>query len=131
MLADILHNIADHTDTLLKVLKEQSLDQEFVGRMEQHILLEEKENSEKLVKILEETDDPIVKKLLDHSYFIQKVIEDKGIPRELKEELLDHFMEEHEEWQITEDTTNKVSNSTTQKSGSEWTVGPMWTPGGN
>ena len=128
MLADILHNIADHTDTLLKVLREPGLDQEFVGRMEEHILLEEKENSEKLKELITDDSEPIVKKLLDHSYFIQKVIEDRGIPKELKEELLDHFMEEHQEWQIADDTS---SSGTSSNSDTGWTVGPMWTPGGN
>lgn len=103
MLADILHNIADHTDTLLRVLREAQLDPEFVQRLENHILLEEKENARKLESlspVSPQGSDPLVKKLKDHSYFIQRMIEDRTIPRDLKEELLDHFTEEHQEWQV-------------------------------
>ncbi|HMP51772.1 MAG TPA: hypothetical protein PKD05_09470 [Candidatus Melainabacteria bacterium] len=148
-LANVLHNIADHTDTLLRFLKEEGLDPEFVTRMEQHIFLEEKENSRQLKTIAQHESDPVVQKLIDHSYFIQKMITDKSISRELKLELLDHFMEEHQEWQVGSDpyhdgkpfVESQVSKGTMTESGqpqsgnlksienSGWTVGPMWGEG--
>ena len=151
-LANVLHNIADHTDTLLRFLKEEGLDPEFVSRMEQHIFLEEKENSRQLKTISQHESDPVVQKLIDHSYFIQKMITDKSISRDLKLELLDHFMEEHQEWQVGNDpypaksetnsfVESQVSKGTLTESGSSqsghlksiensgWTVGPMWGEG--
>jgi hypothetical protein len=160
VLADILHNIADHTDTLLRVLREPELDSEFVSRLEQHILLEEMENAKRLQSLESESQDPLVKKLVDHNYFIQKLITDSSIPKDLKEELLDHFMEEHQEWQMenpgmhvhdnsttiaessntshnsdthnsdTQNTNTHNTNTQSEETSISWTVGPMWQQGG-
>lgn len=148
-LANVLHNIADHTDTLFRFLNEEGLDPEFVRRMEEHILKEEKENSHRLNQLVNEDSDPVVSKLLDHSYFIQKMISDKSISKDLKIELLDHFMEEHQEWQVGEGAPHKPGagfkegsvsvgkfNQIESLEGNEpqisgWTVGPMWGQGDN
>ncbi len=139
-LANVLHNIADHTDTLLRFLKEEGLDPEFVKRMENHIFLEEKENSVALKQLSVDSDDPILQKLIDHSYFIQKMIKDPTIARDLRIELLDHFMEEHQEWQVEHKANFGFTEAQAQKQKTEesakneahdkgWTVGPMWGQG--
>lgn len=143
-LANVLHNIADHTDTLLRFLKEDGLDPEFVKRMENHIYLEEKENSVALKQLSDHSDEPILQKLLDHSYFIQKMIKDQSIARDLRIELLDHFMEEHQEWQTEHKADFGFTEAKAQVQKSEdvksdgahhegfskgWTVGPMWGQG--
>ncbi len=97
-LGDILHNIADHTDTILHVLNEPNLPSDVVQRMNDHILLEEKENSAKLEEIHRNNPTPLTQKLLDHSFFIQKMLQGQNMSVALKRELLDHFAEEHLEW---------------------------------
>lgn len=119
-LANILHNIADHTQTLWYLLNDQSIAPDIAGRLKQHILLEEKENSSRLQAMIDSDRSPLTQKLLDHSYFIQRIIEDDTMPFELRKELLDHFNEEHQEWKI-----ELVSNSDNRK----WTVGPLWPQG--
>jgi len=121
MLGEILHNIGDHAKALLRMLQEPGLNEEFATRMYEHINLEEKENTEKLILISKDNSNALVRKLLDHSFFIQKMIEDDSIPLDLKIELLDHFMEEHAEW---ERDFKRDGQSTS------WTVGPIWNQGG-
>lgn len=99
-LGDILHNIADHTDTILHVLNEPALPADVVQRMNAHILLEEKENSAKLEELHRANPTPLTQKLLDHSFFIQKMLQGQYMSIELKKELLDHFAEEHLEWRM-------------------------------
>ncbi len=97
-LGEILHNIADHTETILHVLNEPNLAADVVQRMNDHILLEEKENSAKLEEIHRSNPTTLTQKLLDHSFFIQKMLSGPTMSLALKKELLDHFAEEHLEW---------------------------------
>jgi hypothetical protein len=75
------------------------MDSVFLNRMFEHIYFEEQENTTELQQLPEAQSNPLVKKLLDHSYFLQKMLKDTSIPVDIKQELLDHFMEEHVEWQ--------------------------------
>ncbi|PZM81490.1 MAG: hypothetical protein DKT66_19990 [Candidatus Melainabacteria bacterium] len=67
-------------------------------RMFAHILLEEKENTTKLEEIHGAGPTLLTQKLLDHSFFIQRMLQEQAMSIDLKRELLDHFMEEHLEW---------------------------------
>lgn len=96
---EILHNIADHTETLLRLLNQPGLDEGFRQRMLDHIGLEEAENAKLLEELHSSSPNVLTQKLLDHSFFIKKMISDPSIPLDLKQELLDHFGEEHREWQ--------------------------------
>lgn len=117
-LADILHNIADHTQTLLHLLNDESVAPDITERLKRHMLLEEHENTS-LLQNLEPSS--ITQKLLDHSFFIQRMMQEEAMSKELKLELLDHFMEEHQDWM-----TEISADSSTRR----WTVGPMWPQGG-
>lgn len=119
-LAEILHNIADHTETIFHLLAQPTLDQDFSRRVAEHIFFEEEENTLKLKELQGSDPAPLVRKLLDHSYFLQKIIRDESIPLDLKNELLHHFMEEHQEWQAELRPQGPERN---------WTVGPMWPKG--
>ncbi|MCE7868858.1 hypothetical protein DYH09_00610 [bacterium CPR1] len=110
-LAEILHNMHEHTETYHRLLQEGELDGEFVQRLCEHIVLEESENSQ-LLQGLERT--PLAQKMLDHSYFLQQMIRQPEMPLDLKLELLHHFLEEHQEWE------RDLSPQT------HWTVGPLW-----
>ena len=119
--ADILHNIADHTATLLKLSDEQSLAPDIVARLNQHMLLEEQENTTKLQEMQALEPSPITQKLLDHSFLIQRMMQGEAMSLELRRDLLDHFMEEHKEW-MAEISANSNAR--------QWTVGPLWPQGG-
>lgn len=97
-LAEILHNIADHTETILHVLNDPGVPGDVSQRMFAHILLEEKENTTKLEEIHGAGPTLLTQKLLDHSFFIQRMLQEQAMSVDLKRELLDHFMEEHIEW---------------------------------
>lgn len=97
-LAEILHNIADHTETILHVLNDPGVPGDVSQRMFSHILLEEKENTTKLEEIHGAGPTLLTQKLLDHSFFIQRMLQEQAMSIDLKRELLDHFMEEHVEW---------------------------------
>lgn len=97
-LAEILHNIADHTETILHVLNDPGVPGDVSQRMFAHILLEEKENTTKLEEIHGAGPTLLTQKLLDHSFFIQRMLQEQAMSIDLKRELLDHFMEEHLEW---------------------------------
>ena len=97
-LAEILHNIADHTETILHVLNDPGVPGDVSQRMFAHILLEEKENTTKLEEIHGAGPTLLTQKLLDHSFFIQRMLQEQAMSVDLKRELLDHFMEEHVEW---------------------------------
>ncbi|HEY9867668.1 MAG TPA: hypothetical protein V6D08_00550 [Candidatus Obscuribacterales bacterium] len=125
-LADILHNITDHTDTILRVLGQQDLSQDFMSRMMDHILFEEKENTARLQELQNSEPSPLIQKLIDHSFFIQKIIKDESMPVDLKQELLGHFLEEHQVWQS--DLPAPEIKTAPETRG--WTVGPMWQQGG-
>ncbi len=97
-LAEILHNIADHTETILHVINDPGVPGDVSQRMFSHILLEEKENTAKLEEIHSAGPTLLTQKLLDHSFFIQRMLQEQAMSIDLKRELLDHFMEEHIEW---------------------------------
>lgn len=120
-LAYILHNIADHTQALLHLLNDQSVTPEFIDRLNQHINFEEQENTANLQVLQTSQPSLITQKLLDHSFLIQQMTKEKSMSAELKRELLDHFMEEHQSWMS--EVSEKLDNS-------KWTVGPMWPQGG-
>lgn len=99
-LSEILHNIADHTETILHVINDPGVPGDVSQRMFAHILLEEKENTAKLEEIHGAGPTLLTQKLLDHSFFIQRMLQEQAMSVDLKRELLDHFMEEHAEWRI-------------------------------
>jgi len=99
-LAEILHNIADHTETFYRFLSEPGVAPEIKARLIDHIVLEEQENSAKLSALHGTAPSPLTQKMLDHSFILQKVMNDQTMPLDLKQELLHHFMEEHSEWQL-------------------------------
>lgn len=95
---EILHNMADHAETFHRFLGEGNLSGDLKERLIDHIILEEQENSNKLHEIHNAGATALTQKMLDHSYFLQKIMRDPGMPQDLKQELLHHFMEEHIEW---------------------------------
>ncbi|MBX9668489.1 MAG: hypothetical protein K2X93_12765 [Candidatus Obscuribacterales bacterium] len=97
--AEILHNIADHTETFHRFLSETGLNSELKSRLIDHIILEERENTAKLHQLHGTNPSALTQKLLDHSYILQKIMGEGTMPTDLKQELLHHFIEEHEEWQ--------------------------------
>ncbi|MCC7530666.1 MAG: hypothetical protein IT342_19235 [Candidatus Melainabacteria bacterium] len=97
-LAEILHNIADHTETILNVINDPGVPADVSQRLFSHIVLEEKENTAKLEEIHGAGPTLLTQKLLDHSFFIQRMLQEQSMNIDLKRELLDHFMEEHIEW---------------------------------
>lgn len=99
-LAEILHNIADHTETILHILNDPGVPLDVSQRMFSHILLEEKENTTKLEAVRGEGPTLLTQKMLDHSFFIQRMLQEQAMSTDLKKELLDHFMEEHQEWRV-------------------------------
>ncbi|MCA9801521.1 MAG: hypothetical protein KC777_06020 [Cyanobacteria bacterium HKST-UBA02] len=141
-LNEILHNIADHTETLHRIIGDQNLETELKRRLVEHIILEEKDNSERLRRLHSGNPRPITQKLLDHSYFLQKMVSSDSMTVELKAELLHHFMEEHQEWQRDLQVDYHApgpgpatvlaagSDSPKNESTTSWTVGPMWGQGG-
>lgn len=120
-LAEILHNVADHTDTLLKLINEPTLAADISERLRRHILLEEQENTERLQQLHALKPTIISQKLLDHSFLLQRMLEEDGMSLELKRELLDHFMEEHQAW---------AAELPPEQAERQWTVGPLWPQGG-
>jgi len=143
-LNEILHNIADHTETLHRIIGDQNLETELKRRLVEHIILEEKDNSERLSRLHAGNPRPITQKLLDHSYFLQQMVSSDSMNVELKAELLHHFMEEHQEWQRDLQVDYHASapaavSAVGQEAGkpasknestTSWTVGPMWGQGG-
>jgi hypothetical protein len=122
-LAQVVHNMMDHARTMLHLLN-QPIAPDIAMRLEDHLLLEYKENTTRLEEIQTESPSLIAKKALDHSYFIQRMLErEQSMTPELKKELLDHFIEEHEIWSV------EIAASQPNTS-SNWTVGPMWPKGG-
>lgn len=99
-LAEILHNIADHTETFYRFLSEPGVAPEIKSRLIDHIVLEEQENTAKLADLHGTAPTPLTQKMLDHSFILQRVMNDQTMPLDLKQELLHHFMEEHSEWQL-------------------------------
>ncbi len=99
-LAEILHNIADHTETFYRFLSEPGVAPEIKSRLIDHIVLEEQENTARLSQLHGQAPTPLTQKMLDHSFILQKVMSDLTMPQDLKQELLHHFMEEHAEWQL-------------------------------
>jgi len=98
-LAEILHNIADHTETLYRFLSEPGVADDIRGRLIDHIVLEEKENTVRLQDLHNTSPTALTQKMLDHSFVLQRVMGDLTMPLDLKQELLHHFIEEHQEWQ--------------------------------
>lgn len=99
-IAEILHNIADHTETFYRFLSEPGVADDIRGRLIDHIILEEKENSIALQELHNVNPTALTQKMLDHSFVLQRVMNDVTMPLDLKQELLHHFMEEHAEWQM-------------------------------
>ncbi len=97
--AEILHNIADHTETFHRFLSETGLNSDLKLRLIDHIILEERENTAKLHHLHGTSPSALTQKLLDHSYILQKIMGEGTMPLDLKQELLHHFIEEHQEWQ--------------------------------
>ncbi|MBZ0188450.1 MAG: hypothetical protein K8F91_19535 [Candidatus Obscuribacterales bacterium] len=141
-LVEILHNIAEHTETLHKIIGDAAISSELKQRLVDHIILEEKENSARLTRLHAAQPAPIIQKLIDHSYFLQKMVNEDAMITDLKIELLHHFMEEHLVWQkdlelnfhagttaidSSSKAPAKVENETPS---TPWTVGPMWGQGG-
>lgn len=121
-LADVLHNIADHTQTLWQLLATPSVPADIARRLKQHMTLEEQENTAKLQAMQAVSPSLMIQKLLDHSFLIQRLMqEEESMPLDLRKELLDHFMEEHLEWTAEISPTGGTRN---------WTVGPLWPQGG-
>jgi hypothetical protein len=100
-IAEILHNIADHTETFYRFLSEPGVADDIRGRLIDHIVLEEKENTIALQELHNTAPTALTQKMLDHSFVLQRVMNDVTMPLDLKQELLHHFMEEHAEWQTT------------------------------
>ena len=98
-LSEILHNVADHTETFFRFLGETNIADDLRNRLIDHIILEESENTDKLQQLHDGNPTAITQKLLDHSYILQRIMRDGTMPLDLKQELLHHFMEEHTEWQ--------------------------------
>ena len=98
-LSEILHNVADHTETFFRFLGETDVSEELKTRLIDHIVLEESENTTKLQQLHQASPTALTQKLLDHSFILQKIMGDATMPLDLKQELLHHFMEEHLEWQ--------------------------------
>lgn len=98
-IAEILHNIADHTETLYRFLSEPAIADDIKGRLIDHIVLEEKENTVALQELHNVNPTALTQKMLDHSFVLQRVMNDYTMPLDLKQELLHHFIEEHQEWQ--------------------------------
>ncbi|MBX3152272.1 hypothetical protein KF728_19085 [Candidatus Obscuribacterales bacterium] len=98
-IAEILHNIADHTETFYRFLSEPGVADDIRGRLIDHIILEEKENTVALQELHNVNPTALTQKMLDHSFVLQRVMNDASMPLDLKQELLHHFMEEHAEWQ--------------------------------
>jgi hypothetical protein len=119
-LAQLLDNIADHNATLLRLLTEPGVPADLAERLKQHILIEERENSVKLAGLLQQKPNAVTQKLLDHSFFLQRLIEEDSIAVDFQKELLHHFMEEHSEW---------LSAMTDNQERPTWTVGPLWPKG--
>jgi hypothetical protein len=125
-----VHNIADHARTILHMLN-QPVAPDVNQRLEDHMLLEEKENTARLVEIGAESPSAIVQKALDHSFFIQRMLQrDESMTAELKKELLDHFIEEHEIWSLELSSSQPTQSSSSQTITRNWTVGPLWPKGG-
>lgn len=124
-LGDILHNIADHTETFLRLVSEKGLAPDLTKRMIEHISLEEQENTALLQNLHDSNPTSLTQKLLDHSFFLQKLMKDESIPVDLKQELLGHFMEEHQSWQL-----ELGSQAKAEPESRGWTVGPLWQQGG-
>jgi hypothetical protein len=99
-LAEILHNIADHTETFHRFLSEPGIADDIRGRLIDHIVLEEKENTTRLQELHSAAPTALTQKMLDHSFILQRVMSDLTMPLDLKQELLHHFIEEHQEWQM-------------------------------
>lgn len=97
--AEILHNIADHTETFHRFLSETGLNSDLKSRLIDHIILEERENTAKLHQLHGTHPSALTQKLLDHSYILQRIMGEATMPLDLKQELLHHFIEEHQEWQ--------------------------------
>ncbi len=152
-LPEVLHNISDHTQTLFRVLGEPGLGEDFTSRLSEHMYLEEQENSQKLEELNGTNPSPLTRKLLDHSILLQKMMSDTTIPVDLKQEVLHHFMEEHQQWQAELGTISPEPSSAGQsykvqessagqadekfreeqqerRAETNWTVGPMWQQGG-
>lgn len=158
-LPEILHNIAEHTETLHQILSEEGITSEVKERMVEHIILEEKENSERLTQLHGREPSVLTQKLLDHSFFLQKMVNDQSMSHALKLELLHHFIEEHQEWQqehfgggvhaahgahfamgdgagVAVEAPGASSaaahgvDSSESDAPYQWTVGPMWHQGG-
>ncbi|MDZ4838106.1 MAG: hypothetical protein SGJ27_30355 [Candidatus Melainabacteria bacterium] len=98
-LAEILHNIADHTETFYRFLSEPGVADDIKARLIDHIILEETENTARLAQLHGAAPTALTQKMLDHSFILQRVMTDITMPQDLKQELLHHFMEEHAEWQ--------------------------------
>lgn len=96
---EILHNVSDHTETLLRVFRQPVGNDEFTQRLIKHIALEEEENSKALEVLHAASPSLLTQKLMDHSFFLKTMVLDQSIPLDLKQELLHHFGEEHAEWQ--------------------------------
>jgi hypothetical protein len=114
-------------------MSERGLSPDLVDRMIDHIALEEQENSAELQALHGSNPSPLTQKLLDHSFFLQKIMKDESIPADLKQELLGHFMEEHQTWQAELQPEVSIAPQTEAKSTPEsraWTVGPLWQQGG-
>lgn len=121
-LSEILDNIADHTETLFQLIDDGTIAPDVASRLKQHMLLEEKETTAALQERLAGNPSPMIQKLLDHSFFIQRMMqEEEAMSVQLKRELLHHFMEEHRIW---------MAELSAGSDSRRWTVGPLWRQGG-
>lgn len=120
-LAEILHNLNDHAQVMFRLLHETTICPETLSRLYEHILLEESENESELARLNEKSPSALLQKALDHSFLIQRMIKEEAMPLDIKEELLDHFIEEQVSWMA------EISGSNVSR---QWTVGPMRPQGG-
>jgi hypothetical protein len=121
-LPQLLHNIDDHARTLLQLLDEPSTPEDLVTRLKHHILMEEEETAAALTDMGGDNPSILIRKAIDHSFFLRRMIEeDAAMSQALIRELLDHFIEEHEIW---------ATELSSEKTGRQWTVGPLWPKGG-
>ncbi|MEW5849422.1 MAG: hypothetical protein AB2A00_11445 [Myxococcota bacterium] len=124
-LAFYLDSIGDHVEALHALLTTPGIDPELVSRLRTHILMEERRTTSEL-EALGPGEDPYLLQLAkDHSFFLQKMLGDGGVPQPLMIELLHHFAEEHEHLKP------KQESKPPPTSGRQWTVGPLRPPQGS
>lgn len=95
----VIHNLKDHTETLLAILRDGKASGGAKERLLDHILHEEQKNQRDIQDAIDAAKTPLDKSQLElalqHSHLLIDMIRGTEIDGELSIELLDHFMEEH------------------------------------